>query len=75
MQLNESELRCAIDGDEHVEPALLGVNSGNVDVELADWIGFEFLAGGLVASDVGKSGCRAAGGQDERVRVEWSAAT
>lgn len=56
MQFNESEFRCAIDGDEHVELALFGANFGNVDMEIADRIGFELLADGLVAFDVGKFG-------------------
>jgi len=38
-----------IDCDEQVELAFLGSHLGNVDVNEADWIGFELLIGGLVA--------------------------
>ena len=42
-QLNEGELRRAVDGDEEVELSLGGLHFGDVDVEEADGIGFEPL--------------------------------
>ncbi|ESY52262.1 hypothetical protein X744_29585 [Mesorhizobium sp. LNJC372A00] len=36
VQLDEGELRGAVDSDEHVQFALLGPDLGNVDVEVAD---------------------------------------
>lgn len=56
VQFDEGKLRCAINGDEHVELALLGANFGNVDMEIADRIGFELLPGGPVAFDISKLG-------------------
>ena len=41
MQLGESELRRAVDGDEEVELSLGGLHFGDVDVEEADRIGLE----------------------------------
>ena len=54
VQLNKGELARAIDGHEQVEPALLGVHLGDVDVEEADRVGFEAGALGLVAVGVGQ---------------------
>ena len=53
-QLNEGELRRAVDGDEEVELSLGGLHFGDVDVEEADGIGFEPLLRRLVAFDVDK---------------------
>ncbi len=41
MQLDEGELGRAIDGDEQVEPALRRVDLGQIDVEVAERVGFE----------------------------------
>ena len=49
VQLGKGERRGAVDGDEEVELALLGPDLGDVDVEVADRIGLEALAGRLVA--------------------------
>ncbi len=43
MQLDEGEFARAIDGNEHVELALLGAHLGEVDVEVADRIILEAL--------------------------------
>src|SRR6185369_9440646 len=55
MQLGDSELRRAVDGDEEVEPPLLGVNLGDVHVEVADSVLGELLLGRLVAADLGQA--------------------
>jgi hypothetical protein len=55
MQFSQSELRRAIDGDEEVEPPLLGVNLSDVDVEVADGIFSELLLRRLVALDFGQA--------------------
>jgi len=41
MQFDKGELRCSIDGDEEMQLALFGAHFGDVDVEVADRIGFE----------------------------------
>lgn len=46
MQLDESKFRRAVDRHEHVELVFGRANFGNVDMEIADWIGFEFPLGG-----------------------------
>lgn len=56
VQFDVGELRCSVDGDEHMELALLGADFGNVDVEVAERIGFELLADGFVAFDIDKLG-------------------
>ena len=48
VQLNEGELRGAVDGDEKVELALLGPDLGDVDVEVADVNRPGFAGGCLV---------------------------
>ena len=55
MQFDEGELRGAVDGDEHVQLALLGPHLGDVDVEVADRIGLELLLRRLVAFDIGQA--------------------
>jgi hypothetical protein len=50
VQLDECELRGAIDGHEHVQLAFLGAHLGDVNVEIADRIGLELLPG-LLAFD------------------------
>jgi hypothetical protein len=52
MQLDEGELARSVDGDEQIEPALLGMHLGDVEVEIADRVGLEARALGLVALDV-----------------------
>ena len=54
MQFDEGKLRGAIDRHQQVEPALLGADLGDVDVEVADRIALELDAGGCVAIDRGK---------------------
>jgi hypothetical protein len=39
---------------EQVELALLGSHLGNVDVEVADWIGLELLSSGFIALGPGR---------------------
>jgi hypothetical protein len=48
VQLDKGELTGAVDGHEQVEPALLGMHLGDVDMEEADRVGFEAGALGLV---------------------------
>ena len=52
VQSGKGKLRCAIDCHEEVEPALPSTNLGDVDVEVADRVGFEGLLRGLVAGDL-----------------------
>lgn len=55
MQLGESELRRAVDGDEKIEPPLLGLNLGNVHMEVADGVFGELLLRRLVAFHIGQA--------------------
>jgi hypothetical protein len=48
VQLGKGELGGAVDGNEEVELALLGPHLGDVDVEVADRVGLEARAPGLV---------------------------
>src|SRR6516164_1392915 len=56
MQLDESELRGSIDGDEEIELALGGSNLGDVDMEIADRIGLELASRRGFAFDLRKPG-------------------
>ena len=56
MQLDESELRGSIDGDEEIELALGGSNLGDVDMEIADRIGLELAFRRGFAFDLRKPG-------------------
>ena len=71
MQLDEGELRSAVDGNEHVQLALLGAHLGHVDVKEADRIGLELLLRRLSPSTSGRRPmpwrCRQRC-KDERVR-------
>src|SRR5512132_1990098 len=51
-QLDEGELAGPVDGNEEVELSFGGLQLGDVDVEEADWIGFERLLDGLLTLDV-----------------------
>ncbi len=55
-QLNEGEFARAINGDIEIELALGGVDLGDVDMEIADWISFEFLLRRFIAFDLGQPG-------------------
>jgi hypothetical protein len=52
MQFDEGELRHAVDRNEHVELALGGAHLGDVDMEIADRIGFELSLSGDLAFDL-----------------------
>src|SRR3984893_3055521 len=52
MQLDKGEFRGSIDCDKEMKLAFFGPNFGNVDVEEADWIGFELLLRRLVPLDI-----------------------
>jgi len=52
VQLHEGELGGAIDGHQQVEPALLGPDLGDVDVEVADRVSLELAPAGLLALGV-----------------------
>ena len=54
VQFGIGELADPIDGHEHVELAVLGPDLGDVDVEIADRIGFELLAR-FGALDIGQA--------------------
>ena len=56
MQFDEGELRGSINGHQKVELALLGANLGDIDVEIAERIGFELALVGLVAVDIRQAG-------------------
>ena len=51
-QLHDGEFARAINGDIEIELAFGGLDLGDIDVEIADWIGLEPLLGGLVALDL-----------------------
>ena len=51
MQLDEGELRRSIDRHEHIEFAFGRAHLGDIDMEIADRIGFEFPLGGDLAVD------------------------
>jgi hypothetical protein len=55
VQFDEGELRGAVDGDEHVELALLGAHLGDVDVEIADRVGLELLLRRPISLDIGQA--------------------
>ena len=55
LQLRESQLRGAVDGDEQVELALFGPDLGDVDVNVADGVAGEALLLGLGALDLGQA--------------------
>ncbi len=50
MELDEGELRGAVDPDVEVKLAFFGADLGDVDVEVADRIDLELLLSRLVAS-------------------------
>ena len=52
MQLGESKLGCSINGHEEMELTFLSAHLGDIDVEVADGISFEWLFGWLVAGDL-----------------------
>jgi hypothetical protein len=54
MQLNKGELRCAVDGHEEIEAALLSPDLGDVDVEVADWVRLELAPARLLALRLGQ---------------------
>jgi hypothetical protein len=56
VQLSEGELARAVDGDEQGEASLFRVHLGDVDVEVADRVGLEAGALGLVAFGVRQPG-------------------
>jgi len=56
VKLDEDELRRAVDGDEHVELAVLRADLGDVDMEVADRIGFELLSWRAFSLEVRHSG-------------------
>jgi hypothetical protein len=55
VELGEREFTGPIDCHEEIEPAFGGANLSDVDVKIADWIGFEFASRGLVAFDLWQS--------------------
>jgi hypothetical protein len=56
VQLDEGELRRAVDRHQHVELALLRAHLGDVDVEVADGIGLELPLGGDLTFGLRQSG-------------------
>lgn len=55
MQLGVGELGCSVDCHEQIEPAFLGSHLGDVEMEVADWIGLELPLGRLVALRPGQA--------------------
>ena len=55
MKFDESELRDAVDGDEHVQLALLSAHFGDIDMEIANRIGLELLLLRLLTLDIHKA--------------------
>ena len=53
-ELNEGELAGTIDRDIQIKFAFGGPDLGDIDVEIADWIGPELALGFLVAGDLGQ---------------------
>ena len=53
MQFDEGKFCDPIDGDQEKEPALLGLNLRDVDMEVAERIGLELPPGRGVAFDIG----------------------
>jgi hypothetical protein len=56
MQFNEGELRRPIDRDDEIELALSGSDLGDIDMEIADWIGLELALGRSSAFDLRQAG-------------------
>ena len=54
VQFDECELRRPVDRHEQIEPAFGGANLGDVDMEIADRIGFELAFGGDLVADLGQ---------------------
>lgn len=50
------KLRRSVDGNEEIELAVSGLNLGDIDVKIANRVGFECLLGGLVTFDIWQSG-------------------
>jgi hypothetical protein len=56
MKLDKGELGGPINGDQQVEPALRGVDLGDIDVEVAERIGLESASGWRGSFDIGQAG-------------------
>jgi len=56
VHLDEGELRGAVDRDQEIELALFGTHLGDIEMEVADRVGLEFLAPGTITVHIGKSG-------------------
>jgi hypothetical protein len=56
MHFNEGELRRPIDRDDEIELALSGSDLGDIDMEIADWIGLELALGRSSAFDLRQAG-------------------
>lgn len=52
LEVGESEFGCPINGNEELELAFGSLNLGNIDVKVADRVGFEFLLRRLVTVDI-----------------------
>ena len=55
-EFDESKLRGPVDGDKEIELALGGSNLRDVDMEIADRIGFELLSDRLIPFGLGQAG-------------------
>ena len=56
VQFEISKLAGSINGNKEIEFSLCCLNFGNVDMEIADWVGFELLLWRLVALDIRQPG-------------------
>ena len=55
MQFDESELEGSVDGHERIEFALFGADFSAIDMKVANGIGLELLAIGVVSFNVGQA--------------------
>lgn len=56
VQLDKRKLGDAVDRDQEVEPTFCGLDFGNIDVEIALRVGFEFASDGGGALETRQSG-------------------
>ena len=54
MKFDKDKLARLVNGDKEIELSLSGLHFGNVDMEIANWIGFELLLGRLVTLHIRK---------------------
>ncbi len=55
MQFGIGEFGGAVNADEQIKPSFFGIDFGDVDMKIADWILGELFLGGFFAFDVGQA--------------------